>query len=133
MRRIAITVAITGVVAALIVLGLTTDFLVDWAWFSAIGYLSVYWTILVAQTLLFLATFAGSAAALYVNGFVAYRFARPRRRIARIDRVGASTRGQTLPELWEITSRRLPWHLLIGGTAVVLGLLVAAGEVSNWE
>src|SRR5262249_51579434 len=112
MRRITITVAITGVVAVLLVLGLSTDFLVDWAWFSAIGYLSVYWTILGAQTLLFLATFVGSSAALYVNGFVAYRFARPRRRIARVDRIGASTSVQTLPELWELMSRRLPWHLL---------------------
>jgi uncharacterized protein len=73
MRRIAITVASTGVIAALIVLGLTTNFLVDWAWFSAIGYLPVYWTILGAQTLLFLVTFVGSATVLYVNSFVAYR------------------------------------------------------------
>jgi uncharacterized protein len=133
MRRIAITVAITGVIVALIVLGLTTDFLVDWAWFSAIGYLPVYWTILGAQTLLFLATFVGSATVLCVNGFVAYRFAQPRRRIARVDGAGASTRVQTLPELWEFTRGRLPWRLLIGGTAGLLGLLVAAGEVSNWE
>jgi uncharacterized protein len=97
MRRIAITVAITAVIAVLIVLGLTTDFLVDWAWFSAIGYLTVYWTILGAQILLFLATFVGSATALYVSGFVAYRFAQPRRRITRVDGAGASTRVQTIP------------------------------------
>src|SRR5215475_10219774 len=107
MRRIAITVAITGVVAGLIVLGLTAGFLVDWAWFSAIGYLPVYWTILGAQTFLKQTTFVGSATALYVNGFVAYRFAQPRRRITRVDGAGASTRGQTIPELWELASRRL--------------------------
>jgi uncharacterized membrane protein (UPF0182 family) len=131
MRRIAITVAITGVVSGLMVLGLTTDFLVDWAWFSAIGYLPVYWTILGAQTLLFLATFVGSATLLCVNGFIAYRFAQPRRRIARVDGAGASTRIQTLPELWELTSRRLPWPLIIGASAIILGLLVAGGEVSG--
>ena len=40
---------------------------------------------------------------------------------------------QTLPELWELTRRRLPWRLLIAGICGLLGLVVAAGELSNWE
>jgi uncharacterized membrane protein (UPF0182 family) len=28
--------------------------------------------------------------------------------------------------------QRLPWRLLIAGVAVVLGILIAAGEVGNW-
>jgi uncharacterized protein len=38
-------VAIVGAIC-LILLGLTGDFLVDWLWFSAIGYLHVFWTII---------------------------------------------------------------------------------------
>ena len=39
MPRRGIAVAVIVIVACFIVLGLTSDFLVDWAWFSAIGYL----------------------------------------------------------------------------------------------
>jgi len=31
-----------------------------------------------------------------------------------------------------LMGQRLPWRLLIAGVAVVLGILVAAGEVGNW-
>jgi hypothetical protein len=41
MPRRGIAVAVIVIVACFIVLGLTSDFLVDWAWFSAIGYLDV--------------------------------------------------------------------------------------------
>ena len=41
--------------------------------------------------------------------------------------------GQALPELLELMRQRLPWRLLIAGVAGVLAILVAAGEVSNWD
>jgi uncharacterized protein len=126
-------VAIAVVVIALIALGLTADFLVDWVWFAAVGYFSVYWTILGGKILLFCVAFAGSSAILWGNGYLAHRFAEPWRSGRRIDAAREFRRVQTLPELWELTRRRLPWRLLIGGVAGFLGLLVAAGEVSNWE
>jgi uncharacterized protein len=133
MRRIGIVAAIVVLVTSLILLGLTTDFLVDWAWFSAVGYLQVYWTMLGSQTLLFFITFVGSTTLLWVNGFLAYRFAEPGRGGHRGDAARELMRGQTLPEPWELARLRLPWRLLIGGTAGILGLLVATWEVSNWE
>jgi uncharacterized protein len=133
MRRSGIALAIAVVVTALIALGLTADFLVDWAWFSAVGYLSVYWTMLGGKTLLFLAVFVVSTALLWVNGALAYRFATRRRNMPRLANTRASAGVQTLPELWNLTQQRLPWRILIGGVAGLLGLLVAAGEVSNWE
>jgi hypothetical protein len=51
----------------LIVLGVASSFLVDWAWFSAIGYLNVFWTILGGKTVLFFAVFSGSAVLLWVK------------------------------------------------------------------
>jgi uncharacterized membrane protein (UPF0182 family) len=133
MRRVTIAVAIVVIVGGLIVLGLTTDFLVDWAWFSAIGYLQVYWTRLISKTFLFLVTFVSSAALLGLNGLAAYRFSRAWRERGWVDLGDSFGRVQTLPEVWELTRRRLPWPLLITGAAVAIGLLVAAGEVSYWE
>jgi uncharacterized protein len=74
--RRAIAVAVIVIVTCLIILGLTSDFLVDWEWFSAIGYLDVFWTILGSEAVLFFAVFAGSAIFLWANGALASRLAR---------------------------------------------------------
>jgi uncharacterized membrane protein (UPF0182 family) len=133
MRHRGVALAIAVVVSALIALGLTADFLVDWAWFSAVGYLSVYWTILGGKILLFLAVFGVSTAFLWVNGALAYRFASPRREVRLRDVTRASGGVQTFPDLWELTRPHLPWRLLIGGVAGLVGLLVAAGAVGYWD
>src|SRR5215469_9539816 len=127
-------IAIAGVVifASLIVLGLTSSFLVDWAWFSAVGYLGVFWTILGGKAVLFFAVFAGSAVLLWLNGYLAYRFSRRRGHVHRVDFEQIARGAQSLPELLVLMGQRLPWRLLIAGVAVVLAILVAAGEVSNW-
>src|SRR5262249_19293864 len=109
------------------------DFLVDWAWFSAIGYLDVFGTILGGKAVLFLAVFAGSAILLWVNGFLASRFARRRGHVHPVD-FGQEAGGvQTLPELLELMRQHLRWRLLIAGAAGVLAILIAAEEVSNGD
>jgi uncharacterized protein len=133
MPRRGIAVAVIVIVACFIVLGLTSDFLVDWAWFSAIGYLDVFGTILGGKALLFFAVFAGSAILLWVNGTLAYRFAGRPGHVRRVDFERESEGVQTLPDLLDLMRQRLPWRLLIAGVAGVLGILVAAGEVSNWD
>ena len=72
-RRIATVVII--IAACLIALGLAANFLVDWLWFSAVGYVDVFWTILGAKVALFLLVFAASAVLLWLNGSLACRFA----------------------------------------------------------
>jgi uncharacterized membrane protein (UPF0182 family) len=129
--RIGIAVAVIVIVASLIMLGFTGGFVVDWAWFSAIGYLNVFWTILGGKALLFCAVFVGSALLLWVNGSLAYRFARRRGHVRPVDVERASVEVQTLPELLERTRQRLPWRPLIAVVAGLLGILVAAGEVSH--
>src|SRR6266481_4971043 len=133
MPRRAISVAVLVIVACFVVLGLTTDFLVDWTWFSAIGYPVVFWTILGGKAVLFVAVFAVSAILVWVNGFLASRFARRRGHVYPVDFEREAGAAPTLPELLELMSRRLPWRLLIPGVAAVLAILVAAAEVSNWE
>src|SRR6516162_7063272 len=133
-RRIVMTLLMGAVVAAigLIVLGLTGDFLVDWLWFSAIGYLPVFWTIIGANTLLFLAAFLTAAIILWVNGWFASRYARPlwKQRPTDFDRSHAGT--ATLPDTLEFLRHRLPWPLVIAGSAGLLAALVAWGEANNW-
>jgi hypothetical protein len=133
MPRRGIAVAVIVILACFILLGLTSSFLVDWAWFSAIGYLDVFWTILGGKAALFLAVFTGSAIFLWVNGTLAFRLARRPGHVHRFDFGQQAAGVQTWPELLDLLRRRLPWRLLIAGVAVVFAILVAAGEVSNWD
>ncbi len=71
---VAVIIAAIVLVSGLILLGLAGDFLVDWAWFSAVGYLSVFWTILSTKTVIFFAVFVCSGAFLWLNGLLASRF-----------------------------------------------------------
>src|SRR5450631_3035680 len=60
----------------LILLGFASDFLVDWLWFSSIGYLQVFWTTIGAKAVVFFAVWTATAVNLWLNGWLAVRFAR---------------------------------------------------------
>ena len=62
----------------LILLGLASDILVDWLWFSSIGYLQVFWTTIGAEAVVFFAVWSGTAVLLWLNGWLAVRFVRRR-------------------------------------------------------
>jgi uncharacterized protein len=129
----------TGVViaACLIVINLTSNFLVDLVWFSAVGYLDVFWTIIGAKVALFFAVFVGSTVFLWVNGALAFRFAERRGRLLPIPPDQGSKTLWTLPETLPDRVRRMSvwfwWRLLIALVAVVLGALIAASESGNWD
>ena len=130
-------VAIAVIVAALIVLGRASGLVVDWAWFSTIGYVGVFWTIFTTKAVLFTAVFAVSTLFLWVNGALALRFAsQPRLRLpAARDRGFPTNRAppETPTELFRLASQLLPWRLLILVVAVVIGLLIAIGETGKWD
>src|SRR5437588_3534406 len=73
-----VVLIIAGIVLSicLILLGLTGDFLVDWLWFSTIGYLGVFWATIAAEGEIFFAVFVATAIILWVNGSIASRIAR---------------------------------------------------------
>ena len=58
MRLRGIGLAIAIFVACLIALGRASNFVVDWAWFSSIGYVEVFWTVFATRAALFIAVFA---------------------------------------------------------------------------
>ena len=132
-----IGVAIAGIVASLIVLGAASGFVVDWAWFSTIGYVGVFWTVFATKAVLFIAVFAVSTLLLWVNGTLALRFASQRRiRLPAVLDPGFAT-VRALPgtptELFGLASPLLPWRLLILAVALVIGLLIAMGETGQWD
>lgn len=125
---------IAGIVLAfgLILLGLTGDFLVDWLWFSAMGYSQVFWTTVGTQVGVFLVSFAVSTAALWVNASLALRLGQSSwpQHPAAFDwkDVGAFT----VVGLLEFMRHRLPWSTVILGGASLLAALIAWGEINNW-
>jgi hypothetical protein len=62
-------------------------------------HLNVFWTILGGKALLFFAVFAGSAILLWLNETLAYRFARRRGHVRRVDFEQMASGVETLPEL----------------------------------
>jgi len=131
--------AVVGFIAAaifavicLIVLGLASDFLVDWLWFSSIGYLQVFLISIGAKAAVFFAVFMATAVMLWLNGLCAVRFSRRQP----TPTVAASTWNPAghapPPDLLTLVRDRLPWARLVAGGAAVLALLVAAAEAGNW-
>jgi uncharacterized membrane protein (UPF0182 family) len=129
---LALVIALVFFATCLILLGSTVDFIVDWLWFSAIGYLSVFWTVIVAKAEVFLAVFLATAIVLWINGAVALRWARASRIDRRIDLIWRGTGTATLPDILDFMRDRLRWPPVIAGSAVVLATLVAWGELHNW-
>ena len=133
-RRIGVLIA---VIVFLVALGRISSVVVDWAWFSTIGYVGVFWTAFVTKAALFVAVFAVSTLLLWANATLAYRFAsRPRLRLPVAFDPGVAT-FQTLPGPWAgsygLQPSPLVWRLLILAVALVLGLLIAMGETGRWD
>src|SRR5258705_6999545 len=138
-RKVARQSAVVGFIIAavfigicLILLGLTSDFLVDWLWFSSIGYLQVFWTTIGAKAVVFFAVWMGTAIILWLNGWLAVRLAR-RQLTESVSTFRWNLSGYVPPpDLLALVRDRLPWPRVIAGGAGLLALLVAAAEVGNW-
>src|SRR5256884_1573551 len=116
----------------LILLWLMSDVLVDWLWFSAIGYPQVFWTTIGAKAVVLFAVWTATAVVLWLNGWLAVHFARrqPPQSVAAF--VWNLAGNVPPPDLLAVLRDRLPWPRVIAGGAGLLALLVAALEVGNW-
>ena len=133
--RIGVTIAV--IVAFLVVLGRASDWLVDWAWFSTLGYVGVFWTVFATKAVLFTAVFGVSTLLLWLNGTLAVRFASRRRlRLPAALPPGSAT-VPSLPgtpsDVLALVSPLLQRHLVILAVALVIGLLIAIGETGQWD
>src|SRR3974390_693081 len=129
----ALLVAIIIFVIFLIVLGSMVGFVVDWLWFSGIGYLNVFWTIIIAKAEVFLAVFVATAGILWLNGALALRFARMPWMARRSDIAWRNAGVVTVQDVLELARDRLPWPVVIAAAASILAVLVGWGEIHNWE
>src|SRR3954468_6714467 len=123
--------AATIVVACLTVLGIVSHFLGDWAWFSAVGYLDVFWTVLSTKAILFVGVFAASATVLWANGWLALRFASQGKTALPTQFEWQPVPALSLPDLWTHARRHHP--VVVAGAAVALGLLIASVKTSKWD
>jgi uncharacterized protein len=106
---VVLIIAAIVLLICLILLGLTGDFLVDWLWFSTIGYLGVFWTTIAAEAEVFFAVFVATAIILWVNGLIASRFGRSPWTYRPADFEWKRTGIATLPDALEFMRHRLPW------------------------
>ena len=115
----------------LTLLSLASDFLVDWLWFSSIGYLQVFLTAIGAKAIVFFGVLAATTVVIWLNGALAARFAmqQPLQIPAAPWRVAGVTQQ---PDLSVILRDRLTRPRFISLGAGLLALLVAASEVGNW-
>jgi len=134
LRGITVAIILVAIVLVigLILLGFMSDFLVDLLWFSATGYLDVFWTMFRAKAVVSLTAFTVSTAMLWANGWLALQFSgRPWRSLHVVP--WQSVPGRTLPELLEPFRGHSAWHLVIAAAAAVIGILVATAEIANWD
>jgi len=126
-------VVIAILVTCLILLELIAGFLVDWLWFSAIGYLDIFWIRIVAEAEIFIVVFIATSIILWANGSLALRFSQSQWEKDVTDREWKSAGAATLPETLDFTRRWLPWRIVIPVGACLLAMLVAWAEVDKWS
>ncbi|WP_461316163.1 UPF0182 family membrane protein [Bradyrhizobium embrapense] len=125
-------VAAVVIAIGLVLLSLASDFLVDWLWFSSIGYLKVFLTAIGAKAIVVFAVLAATSVVLGLNGVLATRFAMPQPRPKpvlpwQVAGVAAA------PDPSAILRERLtrPWFIALA--AGLLAVPVAASEANNWS
>ena len=73
-----VSVAATALVTFVTLLDIVFDLAVDWAWFSALGYLDIFWTVFSTRASLFLTVFVATAFIVWLNGWLASQVTKPR-------------------------------------------------------
>jgi uncharacterized membrane protein (UPF0182 family) len=120
------------VIISLILLGVADTFLVDFLWFSSLGYREVFDRIVGAQLTIFAAVWLLGFVAIAASGFAAIGPARDRERLRVVRRPDEMTE-VNLPELLRAFSDRIPWRVLVIVGAAVLAILPANGEAGGWD
>jgi len=128
-RGIALVVA--AIVACLVLLGLVSGVLVDWAWFSSLGFAAVFWTTVLAKCALFATAFVASAAAIWANGALALRFGAPMY-LRPVPMPWDTPPTDPVSQLLDRLMRRVPWRLLIAAAALIIAVPIALDWAGNW-
>jgi uncharacterized membrane protein (UPF0182 family) len=133
-RRIGAALAIA---VLLLVLSGVGNLVVDWAWFSSVGYVGVFWMAFATKAAVFGVVLAVSALILWANATFALRLASnpPRSLPASFSSSFMSFQSSQGPSARSSGLHPSPfaWRLIILAFTVILGLLIASGEASRWD
>ena len=133
MRPRIVLVAIAAlVIVTLILLGMADTFLVDFLWFSSLGYREVFDRIVGTQIAIFAAVWFVAFIAIAASGFAAIGESRDRERLRVVRRPDEMVE-VNLPELIRAFSDRIPWRVLVLVAAAVLAIFPANGEAGGWD
>src|SRR5215218_8427582 len=128
-RRAAAMVALI-IVASLTFVAALSDILVDWAWFSALGYLNIFWIVLITKVSLFTTVLVASAAVLLTNGWLALGLTKgPPPFPAQL--AWQPVPGVTSLGLWGRAWGRL--SAAVVGAAVIFSGLIAWANTGQWD
>jgi uncharacterized membrane protein (UPF0182 family) len=125
---VGLIIAAVASAICLILLGFASDLLVDWLWFSSIGYLQVFLRSLGAKASLFFSVLTATGVILWLNGLLALRLAR----LPPAPAVSAPSGHAPPPDPFAIIRDRLLRSRMIALGAGLLALPVAAMEAGNW-
>ncbi|HVN30261.1 MAG TPA: UPF0182 family protein, partial [Candidatus Binataceae bacterium] len=130
--RIFLVAAAAVIIVTLILLGVIDGFLVDFLWFTSLGFRGVFDRIVATQLGIFGAVWLLGFIAIAASGFAAIGPARERERLRVVRRPEEMTE-VNLPELLRAFSDRIPWRLLVIVGAAVLAIFPANGEATAWD
>src|SRR5947208_13713556 len=126
-------IAAVFVGTCLFLLWLTSDFLVDWLWFSSIGYPQVFSTTIGAKAVVLFAVWTGTAVVLWLNGWLAVHFSRRRPTQSVAAFVWNLAGNVPPPDLLAVVRDRLPWSRVIAGGAGLPAPLVVGAGGGHWS
>src|SRR3954447_25809640 len=127
LRRAAV-ILVMVIAASLTFVAALSDILVDWTWFSALGYVDVFWIALIAKVALFTTVLVASATVLLANGWLALHFTKGPVPLP-VQSAWGSVPGVTSLDLWG----RVRGRLSVAGAAVVVSFLIAWAKTSQWN
>jgi uncharacterized membrane protein (UPF0182 family) len=107
--------------------------LVDWLWFSTIGYLDIFWTTIVAKAEVFSAVLISTTIILWANGLLALRLAGSKWSKQPTDFGPGAAGLATSPDAMEFMRQRLPWRIIIPLSAGFVAMLVAWAKLDSWS
>jgi uncharacterized membrane protein (UPF0182 family) len=117
---------------ATVTFSLLAGFFVDWLWFDALGFGTVFFTVWRMQVIAFASAAALTTLVLTINGLVALRMPTGRVRRLRLMR-GNGGADEGLPVFVELAPDTLPWRAIVLAAAGVLGVFVGLVQAGQWQ
>jgi uncharacterized membrane protein (UPF0182 family) len=132
MKKASLIFAVSIIVVVLVMLAVSSRFLVGMLWFDSLGFGAVFTTTWLTMLTVFVMATLLSFAILLVNGLIAVRSASTVSREGRgFQIVGRNAQG--LPQVIELSLDKIPWRPLIAWASLVLGLFIGAAQTANWD